>query len=224
MDALSPKDPPESAARPLRRDAEENRDRILRSAQELFAHRGLETTLDDIAGHAQVGVGTVYRRFPNKECLVEALFERRIQEMVEVARGALSQENSWTGFVALLEGFLALEAEDRGLREVVLGSSFGKDRVASAKERIKPLLDEVISRAQADGYLRPDLKSTDIAMITAMAGAVGEFCDGVASGLWRRYLLILLDGLMTKREMPSHLDVEALDTEQLNNAMRCWRS
>lgn len=224
MDDFDTGESAEIAVKPLRRDAEENRDRILRSAQELFARRGLDTTLDDIADHAQVGVGTVYRRFPNKESLVDALFERRIQEMVEVAQGALSQENPWTGFVALLEGFLALEAEDRGLREVVLGSSFGKDRVARAKERIKPLVDEVIGRAQGDGSLRHDLRSTDIAMITAMAGAVGEFCDGVASGLWRRYLLILLDGLMTSRETPSHLDVQALDAEQLNSAMRGWRT
>src|SRR4051794_18831071 len=67
--------------RPLRRDAERNRQRILAAAAEVFAERGLGATLDDIARHAGVGVGTVYRRFPDKDALIDALFLERMGEL-----------------------------------------------------------------------------------------------------------------------------------------------
>src|SRR5579884_684684 len=71
--------------RPLRKDAERNRRRILDAAAELFTERGLGVTLNDIAHHADVGVGTVYRRFPDKELLIDALFEERFAEFVALA-------------------------------------------------------------------------------------------------------------------------------------------
>ena len=71
--------------RPLRKDAERNRQRILAAAAEVFTERGLEATLDDVARHAGVGVGTVYRRFPDKAALADALFEERIDALVELA-------------------------------------------------------------------------------------------------------------------------------------------
>ena len=76
---------PTTAPRPLRKDAERNRERILAAARELFAEQGLTVTLDDIARHAGVGVGTVYRRFPDKEQLIDALFEDRLGEIAAVA-------------------------------------------------------------------------------------------------------------------------------------------
>src|SRR4051812_30038144 len=76
---------------PLRADAERNRQRILDAAREVFADRGLDVTLDEIARHAGVGVGTAYRRFPNKEALVEALMVERIGELEQLARECLEQ-------------------------------------------------------------------------------------------------------------------------------------
>ena len=76
-----------TSARPLRRDAERNRQRILAAAGELFAERGLAVTLDDIARHAGVGVGTVYRRYPDKELLIDALFEERLEGALRGRRG-----------------------------------------------------------------------------------------------------------------------------------------
>src|SRR5205809_6714083 len=74
-----------SGARPLRRDAERNRQRILAAAAEVFHERGLEVSLDEIARHAGVGVGTVYRRFRTKEELVEALFMDRLEMIAAIA-------------------------------------------------------------------------------------------------------------------------------------------
>jgi AcrR family transcriptional regulator len=80
--------------RPLRRDAERNRQRILAAAAEIFTSRGRQATLDDVAHQAGVGVGTVYRRFPDKESLVEALFEQRTQSLVALAEQALEAPDS----------------------------------------------------------------------------------------------------------------------------------
>src|SRR6266566_2146364 len=86
-----PADPGAAASdgRPLRRDAERNRQRILRAAAEVFTERGLQATLDDVARRAGVGVGTVYRRFPDKEALVEALFTERLDALAGFAELAL---------------------------------------------------------------------------------------------------------------------------------------
>src|SRR5215475_1323676 len=91
------------APRPLRRDAERNRQLILRAASEVFTSRGLQASLDDVAQHAGVGVGTVYRRFPDKESLVEALFEERIQAIAALAEKALAEPDSWAAVVGFLE-------------------------------------------------------------------------------------------------------------------------
>src|SRR5215468_12232436 len=91
------------APRPLRRDAERNRQLILRAASEVFTSRGLQASLDDVAQHAGVGVGTVYRRFPDKEALVEALFEERLDTMAGLAEQGLADPDPWAGLVFFLE-------------------------------------------------------------------------------------------------------------------------
>src|SRR5216117_1033552 len=127
---------PAAPARPLRRDAELNRRRILESAREVFSQRGLQATLDDVAHHAGVGVGTVYRRFPDKEQLIEALFETRLEEIAALAGQALAADDAWEGLVGFLEGTMGLQAADRGLKEVVLGGPHGRSHVAAARQRI----------------------------------------------------------------------------------------
>src|SRR5690242_16787206 len=87
------------AEKPLRADAERNRQRLLDAARELFAERGLEVTLDDIAERAGVGVGTAYRRFASKDDLIDALFEQELAGIVEIADAAAAHEDAWEGLV-----------------------------------------------------------------------------------------------------------------------------
>ncbi|MDX6618207.1 MAG: hypothetical protein QOK36_593, partial [Gaiellales bacterium] len=114
--------PTTAAERPLRRDAARNRERILAAAGEVFATRGLEVTLDDIAHHAGVGVGTVYRRFPDKEGLIDALFEERIAAIAALAEEAAAHEDPWAGLVFFFERSLTEQAADRGLKQLLLAS------------------------------------------------------------------------------------------------------
>jgi AcrR family transcriptional regulator len=209
--------------RRLRRDAERNRQRILTAAADAFAEVGLSVTMDEIARRAGVGVGTVYRRFPDKEQLIDALFEQRLDELVELAEAALAEEDGWTGIVRFFESFLALQAADRGLKEVVLGTGHGRDRVRVARGRIAPVVRALIERAQAQGSLRPDVMGPDIALVQFMVGAVIDYTHDVDPGVWRRLLAIVLDGLRTRREGPSELPAPPLRDDQLDSAMETWR-
>src|SRR3954463_5531718 len=88
--------------RPLRRDAERNRLRILDAARVVFAERGLSASHDDIAREAGGGGGPVSRRFPEKEQLIDALFEARIDEIADVARAAVDHPDPWEALVGFL--------------------------------------------------------------------------------------------------------------------------
>src|SRR3954452_23985090 len=106
---------PEATTRPLRKDAAKNRERLLASARELFAEHGLGVTLNDIAHHAGVGDGTAYRRFANKEEVIDALFEERLQPVEAAARESLEEPDPWLALTGYLERTLQLQFGDRGL-------------------------------------------------------------------------------------------------------------
>jgi AcrR family transcriptional regulator len=209
--------------RPLRRDAERNRARILAAAAEAFAERGLVVTMDEIARRAGVGVGTVYRRFPEKELLIDALFEQRIGELVALAEEARAHPDAWAGLVHFFERVVALQASDRGLKEVVLSSAHGRERVARARAHIAPAVEEVVGRAKAEGELRPDIAGPDLGLVQFMLGALAETTREVDPDQWRRFLTLLLDGLRTRRDEPTPLAPAPLDDQRLDRAMATWR-
>jgi AcrR family transcriptional regulator len=214
---------PEAEPRPLRRDAERNRQRILEAAGQVFAERGLEATLDDIARHAGLGVGTVYRRFPEKELLIDALFDQRIGLIVAVAEEALAHDDPWKGLVHFLERSIELQASDRGLKEVLLGPEHGRDRVKVSRERLLPLVTRLVNRAHAAGVLRRDVQVRDLPFMHMMLGAVVDASHDIEPDLWRRYLALLLDGLRARPKERRPLPVPALDQAELDDAMRTWR-
>jgi AcrR family transcriptional regulator len=206
------------AERPLRKDAERNRVRILAAAGELFAARGLCVTLDDIARHAGVGVGTVYRRFPDKEVLIDALFEQRIESISAVAAEALEIEDPWEAFAFYFEQGSELQARDRGLKELLTCSTHGGDRVVEAKSRLRTRVTEIFDRAKAAGVVREDADPLDTPVIMFMLGAVMDRARDVEPELWRRYLALLIDGL--RPTAPAPLPVGALSVDQIETVMR----
>lgn len=209
-------------SRALRKDAQLNRQRILDAARELFAARGLEATLNDVARHANVGVGTVYRRFATKEELLEAIFEDGIDQVVEIAKAALQIEDSWDGFVWFVEHLCELTATDRGLREMVCSKAYGGYRVECARLQLDPHVSQVVQRARDDGYLRPEVTSTDMPILNLLAGTVTEYAGHIEPQLWRRYVALLLDG-MRYRKGQRCIEVSALGDEQMDRAMQGWQ-
>ncbi|WP_166909077.1 TetR/AcrR family transcriptional regulator [Mycobacterium sp. DL440] len=211
----------EETRRVLRRDAERNRQRVLEAARELFAEKGLEATLNDVARHANLGVGTVYRRFATKEELIAAIFVDGMQQLTALAETALQQEDSWQGFAWYVEKMCEITATDRGLREIAFSKAYGCDRVKACQEQLVPVLTKLVERAQSDGYLRPEASSTDTPLFGLLAGAVSEFAGHVDPHLWRRYVAILLDGMRCHADQ-SPIPVKALDKEGLDTAMQTW--
>src|SRR5688500_16865214 len=161
-----------SVARPLRRDAERNRQRILAAAGELFAERGLGVTLDDIARHAGVGVGTVYRRYPDKYVLIDALFEPRLETLCEAADAGPAAPDPWDGLVLFLERGGELQAHDRGLKDLVGSSAHGGGCVVHARERLRGLATRLFDRAKEAGVVRADAVPFDAPLIFLMLGTV----------------------------------------------------
>ncbi len=187
-----------SGARPgrlLRADAERNRQRILAAAAELFTERGLEPSLDDVARHAGVGVGTVYRRFPDKASLADALFDERIDALVALAEEAQAEPDAWAALVSFLERSAEMLVTNRGLRQILTFAAEGHDRGICARDRMRPAIQSLIERAQADGQVRADLRPTDVPMIEFMVAAAAEYAWQVRPTVWRRYLALILDAL-----------------------------
>ena len=180
----------------LRKDAELNRQRVIAAAREVFRDRGVAATLNDVAHHAGVGVGTVYRRFPDKEALIDALFESMVETVEAATAEALNEPDAWVGLAVCLEKVCEVQAMDRGLREVMLGTGNGPKRHTQMRDRVVPLLEQLVARAKEQGRLRPDMLPPDFAIIQLMLGAITEHVG--QPDLWRRYLALLLDGMRAR--------------------------
>jgi AcrR family transcriptional regulator len=203
---MTPRPTASTPPRPLRRDAERNRQRILVAARAAFAERGLEVTLDEIAERAGVGVATVYRRYANKDDLIDELYEDIVAELAAAAEAELAQDDPWQGLVGFLERHFAMQASNRALKEIVTGGSHrGRERVALARERVEPLVSELFERAKRSGRLRADVTEADMKTIVMMLGAVIDSTRTTQPDAWRRYLGIVLDGLRTRRNAPTEL-------------------
>jgi len=205
--------------RALRKDAALNRERLLAAAGELFAERGLDVTLNDIAHHAGVGVGTAYRRFANKEEVVDALFEERLRQVADVAREALAEPDAWEGLVGFVSRAMTMQFGDRGLNDVMNDRSLGDSRVAEARDRIAPIITALVARAKQQGVVRPDFDQSDLIFLQVALSAIMDRSRSVAPELYHRYLVMFLDGITTRRDGFSPLPAAPLSPERTHEAM-----
>ncbi len=205
--------------RPLRRDAERNRQRILDAARELFAEHGLGVTLNDIAHHAGVGVGTVYRRFPDKAQLIEELFEQRLEDLVALASRALDEPDAWHGLKTFLRQALELQANDRGVKDLITASTDGLERVAKIRARLLPIGLELVRRAREAGQIRADVAAQDLPVIQLMLSTLIDASRDVSPDLWRRYLGIITRGLSTHPDQEPELETSPLAPDQVDHVM-----
>ena len=216
--------------RPLRADAARNRARIIDAAAEVFAERGLDVTLDDIAAHAGLGVGTVYRRFADREALVEALFDERMKAKIAKMEAALAvpAEQAGDALITLMREICEDLARDRGLRQLMLSSTYGQNRIAHCRDEIREIVERLVARAKATGELRADFEATDVPVLFLMVGAIADFATPVAPELWRRYFEMMVDGLrpgaLKVSECPQAPKApKALEHAELITAMDNWR-
>jgi AcrR family transcriptional regulator len=202
----------------LRRDAQRNRDAIVAAAREVFCDYGLEAPLEEIARRAGVGIGTLYRRFPGRVKLLDAVLADTVQAHVDAAEQALAMDDPWNGFTYYLEETCRLQAGDRGLNDV-MGMRFPRAATVEAvKSRLFDVVAQVVDRAQQSGQLRADLTLDDLALVTWANTRILQ--AGRAAGVpdaWRRHLGFLLDGFRADRAHP--LTQPPLSPRQVHRAM-----
>jgi AcrR family transcriptional regulator len=204
-----------------RRHARRNHELLVVAAREVFSERGVEASLEEIARRAGVGIGTLYRHFATREALVEAIFEDRITEFIAIARAAAAEPDSWQALVCFLEQMLELQASDRVLKDVLMRYPPGAGRLASAREEMRQLFEQLLQRAREQGRLRDDFTIHDLALLfwsfTPLIDATAE----VAPNGWRRHLHWLLDGLRAEAATPQA--EPPLSDEELHAAMQALR-
>jgi AcrR family transcriptional regulator len=185
---------PSAAAREprrLRADAARNRQRLIDAAAEVFAARGLDATLDDIARHAGVNVATAYRHFVNKHELAREFLRQCVDRAVTVAEEAAGEPDPWLGLTQFLERSLEMIASNRALVEV-LKREYGAEQFDELLQRTLVPLGKLLARGHQAGVVRADLAATDFPVILEMLSAV----TGVGvPGLPRRYIGLVLAGL-----------------------------
>lgn len=177
----------------LRADAERNRTKILETAARLFAERGAEVTLNEIAHEAGCGVGTVYRRFPDRGSLLEALSEQKLEWVEGTIAAVAALPTVRETFRQLMMGAAEARASDRGLFAVLFPENSSTE-VGAQFFRLLHSWDDLVERARAEGIVRPGFSSSDIDLFMIMIGAVADATRDVDPDAWRRAANMLLDG------------------------------
>lgn len=190
----------------LRADAKRNRDQILAAARELMVNHGVGVPMEEIARHAGVGVGTLYRRFPDRVALLRALSVHTVENMTDLARTALRNEpDAWTALSRFIRECVALRLG--ALRSIVdpqLHTALHHNgEIRSAREDLLRIVEQMIAAAQLDGSMRTDVGVVDVAMLVSlhlkrpldMPGTVPEEMDA-------RLTQLMLDGLRPTAASP----------------------
>jgi AcrR family transcriptional regulator len=180
--------------RVLRADARRNREAVIAAAKRLFADQGLDAQMPDVAKAAKVGVGTVYRHFPTKDELIAALAAERFERLAEKARECIDADDPWEALCDFIRFSAQIQADDRGLCEV-MGSRPEVMDASAVAVGLDELCDKLVKRAQLSGDLRKDLEWEDIPMIACGVGRMTQVEMGPGTGRWPRLVEIILDGL-----------------------------
>ncbi|MFF3488476.1 TetR/AcrR family transcriptional regulator [Streptomyces sp. NPDC002701] len=199
------------AQAPLRRDAERNRQLLLEAAHALMARDGLEVTYQEIATAAGTGMGTVYRRFPDRQELVDLLFAEHIDAVVELAREACRLDDPWAGLTWFMERQLELEAGNRGLGQLLRGGHQSSELVIRGRAQITPLAADLLDRAIRAGRLPAEVTPVDLVTVHLMVGAVMDASREIDPDLWRRALTVALAGLQHAALPDRRPDDELID-------------
>jgi AcrR family transcriptional regulator len=203
---------------PLRRDAQRNRERIITATRAAFEERGLDVGVDEIARRAGVGMGTLYRHFPTKDALIDAIVDARFEQLTAAADEALKADDPWEGFERFLVTAVVLQASDRGFKDALAARGRDERGVKAARRRLRARIARLLERGQAAGAIRADLDPADVTVLLWASSRVVERTADVAPGQARRFLAFHLDGMRTSAGGATP-EVPAMTSRQLGRAM-----
>ncbi|HEV2361877.1 MAG TPA: TetR/AcrR family transcriptional regulator [Acidimicrobiales bacterium] len=182
----------EESDRPMRADARRNYDRLVASAKHVFAEHGADTSMEAIAKHAGVGVGTLYRHFPKRIDIVEAVYRTDVDELMVAAEKAGVAEDPWDGLVEFLYAFQRY-AESKRTFMAELHEAFAKNpnMKLGTRERIESAMSQLLARAQETGTVRSDIDGPDLMQL------IGPMCTSptLHPDQAKRLLPMIVDGL-----------------------------
>jgi AcrR family transcriptional regulator len=183
-----------SEQRPLRADAQRNLERICASARTLFAERGAKAQMEDIAAHAGVGVGTLYRRFPTKESLMTTLVQERFQEFAVIAAEVEQTTDPAQALATVMRRQCELVEHDAAFQLAMMSiDSFEWEGIEEDKKVLGEIVARIIERGKQAGAVRTDLRFEDFGMMMCAITATMYFIGD--KGGWQRQLDITLAGL-----------------------------
>jgi AcrR family transcriptional regulator len=203
--------------RPLRSDAERNRRLVLEAAAQAFAEEGLGVGMAEIARRAGVGNATVFRRFPSKDALYEAIVDEKIGELVAAASLAAELDDPWESLVQYLETSAALQARDRGFFQATEQHLLEHPELLRRHRVVLDVVDPLVLRAQQAGALRDDITTLDVLGLVKGAVACVPPSPGLREDGWRRPLAIVLDALRPEAATP--LPGPPLSYEEIERAL-----
>jgi AcrR family transcriptional regulator len=187
-----------SARRPLRVDAERNRQRLLEVAEAVFAQEGLDVPIDEIARRAGLGIGTLYRHFPTKEALFAAIVVGRLQQSVAEARALTKAEDPVGAFFGFVARLTDESARKKDFMHALASSGFDLRKAAGdAKIELQRALAKLLKRAQDSGAVRKDVEAVEVLVLVASTSSSIERL-GAAPKRRQRLVAILCDGLRTR--------------------------
>ena len=193
----------------LRRDAAENRQRLLDAAATVFSERGLDASVDEIARVAGVGTGTLYRRFPTKDALISELVRQLLSDLVAIATKALDVEDG-SGLEQLMYGTGEVQASHRGC----ISRMWNDDETTALQSEYRRIVSELLAKAKEYGRIREDATQSDIDLTFWALRGVIETTRGVSDTAWRRHLALVIAGLRPGREQIIELPMDEEDVQQ----------
>lgn len=180
----------------LRADAARNRERIIAAAAAVFAERGLDAATAEIAHRAGVGEATLFRRFPTKDDLIDAIIETRMEEVVGLADAAASDPDPAVALEHFMQDLVKQFSRDKGFFEAAGERCMNDPHFQSLRERAEAAVGRLLKRAQDVGAVRTDLSASDISFLAGSAMYAMEVSKpGLRDDLWKRYLRVILDGM-----------------------------
>ncbi|MGW0503360.1 TetR/AcrR family transcriptional regulator [Micromonospora sp. NPDC003241] len=213
--SITPADTPD-AGRPLRRDARRNREALLVAARQAFAEAGLEASLEQVARRAGVAIGTLYRHFPTRTDLVEAVFMEKVRAWEELGLRAAEVDDAWEGFRLYLETTCELQADDWGFDDLARAHVVSSSVLDEAHRRMGQLAARILERAQRQGAVRADVTAEDLAFVIWSHSGIARATRDIAPRVWRRHLYLMLDAFRVDRAHP--LPEPPLTSGQLQQA------
>jgi AcrR family transcriptional regulator len=203
---------------PKRRDAVQNHEKLLAAARVVIAERGIDAPLEEIARRADVGIATLYRNFASRDELVQALFERSMDEVDVLVSDIGGEESAWDSVVNFMDKLGMWLLADPAMPTIVTRIGIiDPDRRPAM--RFTDAMTGIVEQAKADGDLRDDVTSIDVVLLATMLGSIGRYGNEYIAQ-WRRQLDIVLDGLRPEGAPRRPLAAGPVDLDSYHRMLR----